>query len=267
MRSGTGRHRRPRQAPAALVAAGMTGAGIALPLLGAQSASAVEATVWDKVAECESGGLWSANQHNGYYGGLQLTLDAWEQYGGTEYAERADLASRGGQIAVAEKILAAEGPEAWACGAEAGLPEAPDDGSGDADGTEGSDDSGGIDGLPDEELPVPGTEPPPSPDVPDDTAERPDEPAPSPSAPEADPSPGTGKHRGDDGSGRPSRDSDRHREGEGRSGSHTVRPGDSLSLIAAEHGVDGGWTALYADNRATVGEDPDLIRPGQQLAL
>ncbi|MFI1017529.1 transglycosylase family protein [Streptomyces sp. NPDC020965] len=122
MRSGNGRHRRPRQAPAIVVAAGVTGSAIAIPLLGAGSASAAEPAAWDRVAECESGGLWSADTGNGYYGGLQLSQRVWEEFGGTEYASRADLASRSQQIAVAEKVLAAQGEKAWAsCAGIAGL--------------------------------------------------------------------------------------------------------------------------------------------------
>ncbi|MBB1246815.1 transglycosylase family protein, partial [Streptomyces durbertensis] len=122
MLSGTGRHRRPRQAPAILVTAGVTSAGIAMPFMGATGAQAVEPSTWDAVAQCESGGTWSANQDNGYYGGFQLTLKTWKKYGGTEYAARPDLASRGQQIAVAEKILAGEGPEAWpVCAVSSGL--------------------------------------------------------------------------------------------------------------------------------------------------
>jgi LysM repeat protein len=47
----------------------------------------------------------------------------------------------------------------------------------------------------------------------------------------------------------------------------TVRPGDTLSAIAAGLGVRGGWPALYAANRAAVGPDPGLIRPGTVLAV
>src|SRR6185437_9075795 len=47
----------------------------------------------------------------------------------------------------------------------------------------------------------------------------------------------------------------------------TVRPGDTLSAIAAALGVRGGWPALYAANRAAVGPDPGLIRPGTVLAV
>ncbi|GAA3501885.1 resuscitation-promoting factor protein RpfC [Streptomyces prasinosporus] len=122
MLSGNGRHRRPRQAPALLVAAGVTGSAIAIPLLGAGSASAADGATWDRVAECESGGSWSQNTGNGYYGGLQLTQDDWENYGGLDYAPSADQASRGQQIAVAERILADQGVGAWrTCGLTAGL--------------------------------------------------------------------------------------------------------------------------------------------------
>ncbi|MER7486389.1 transglycosylase family protein [Streptomyces sp. NPDC126497] len=122
MLSGNGRHRRPRQAPALLVAAGVTGSAIAIPLLGAGSASAADGATWDRVAECESGGSWSQNTGNGYYGGLQLTQDDWERHGGLDYAPSADQASRGQQIAVAERILADQGVGAWrTCGLTAGL--------------------------------------------------------------------------------------------------------------------------------------------------
>ncbi|MHB9861215.1 transglycosylase family protein [Streptomyces sp. YIM S03343] len=122
MLSGNGRHRRPRQAPALIVAAGVTGSAIAIPLLGAASAHAADGTTWDKVAQCESDGAWSADIGNGRYGGLQITQADWEQYGGLDYAARADQASRQQQIAVAEKILADQGADAWAtCGALYGL--------------------------------------------------------------------------------------------------------------------------------------------------
>jgi hypothetical protein len=117
MLSGTGRHRRPRQAPALLVAAGVTGSAIAIPFLGATGASAASGTTWDQVAECESGGSWSADTGNGRYGGLQMTQENWENYGGLDYATSPDQASRSQQIAVAEKILADQGVRVWStCG-------------------------------------------------------------------------------------------------------------------------------------------------------
>ncbi|MFJ2649177.1 transglycosylase family protein [Streptomyces sp. NPDC087420] len=120
--SANGRHRRPRQAPALIVAAGVTGSAIAIPLLGATSASAADASTWDRVADCESGGAWSADLGNRYYGGLQIAQETWDDFGGGDYATRPDLASRSQQIAVAEKILDAQGPSAWAsCAPVAGL--------------------------------------------------------------------------------------------------------------------------------------------------
>ena len=46
-----------------------------------------------------------------------------------------------------------------------------------------------------------------------------------------------------------------------------MRPGDTLSGIAARFAVRGGWPALYAANRPLIGSDPDVIRPGTVLAL
>ncbi|MBT2505612.1 transglycosylase family protein [Streptomyces sp. ISL-98] len=132
MRSGNGRHRRPRQAPALVVAAGVAGSAIAIPLLGATGANAAETTTWDRVAECESGGMWSADLGNGYYGGLQFSQETWESNGGTAYAPRADLASRSQQIQIAEKVLADQGPKAWpSCATISGLVEGDDTPPGD----------------------------------------------------------------------------------------------------------------------------------------
>lgn len=83
MLSGNGRHRRPRQAPALVVAAGVAGSAIAIPLFAASGASAATTQAWDKLAECESGGQWSLDAGNGYYGGLQFTQERWEEYGGS----------------------------------------------------------------------------------------------------------------------------------------------------------------------------------------
>ena len=122
MRSGNGRHRRPRQAPAIFVTAGVTGAGLALPLLSAGGAHAADAATWDRVAQCESGGMWSSATGNGFYGGLQLTQEMWDHYGGSAYASRPDLASRAQQIAVAQAILDDRGPDAFpSCAVDAGL--------------------------------------------------------------------------------------------------------------------------------------------------
>jgi uncharacterized protein YabE (DUF348 family) len=72
---------------------------------------------WDAVAQCESGGNWSINTGNGYYGGLQFNASTWLAYGGGAYASRADLASKAEQIAIANKLYAARGSSPWpVCG-------------------------------------------------------------------------------------------------------------------------------------------------------
>lgn len=58
---------------------------------------------WDAVAACESGGNWSISTGNGYYGGLQMTMDFWNSHGGGQYAARPDLATKAEQIAVANQ--------------------------------------------------------------------------------------------------------------------------------------------------------------------
>ncbi|EHN72808.1 secreted protein [Streptomyces coelicoflavus ZG0656] len=160
MLSGNGRHRRPRQAPALVVAAGVTGSAIAIPLLGATGAHAADGANWDRVAECETGGAWSQNSGNGYYGGLQLSQEVWEQYGGLDYAPSADQASRSQQIRIAEKIHADQGIAAWpTCGLLAGLGNGPGVSSGGSDASgdgasEGTDASGETDGSGASESPT-----------------------------------------------------------------------------------------------------------------
>ena len=73
---------------------------------------------WAAIAACESGGNWSADTGNGFYGGLQFTEQTWLAYGGGQYASSANLASEAQQIAVAERVLAGQGIGAWpVCGA------------------------------------------------------------------------------------------------------------------------------------------------------
>lgn len=75
---------------------------------------------WDAIAKCESGGDWSINTGNGYYGGIQFDKQTWNAYGGSQYAPRPDLASKAEQIAVAEKVRDARGGYgAWpVCGSK-----------------------------------------------------------------------------------------------------------------------------------------------------
>ena len=217
--TGKGRHRRPSRPTRMATAAGVTGAAVAIPLLSATGAQAASVDTWEAVAQCESGGDWSINTGNGFYGGLQFTNSSWAAAGGTQYAPRADLATKDQQIATAERLLAMQGPGAWpVCGPQAGLTaggESPD-----------IDPDGGAA----QEAPAPAEEAP--------AQEAPVEEAPAedPAAPQ-----------------------------EATGGEYIVVPGDTLSGIAYRHHRD--WHQLYAANRDVVGDNPDLIYPGQRLSL
>jgi hypothetical protein len=88
----------------------------------ASSGGSSGSTVWDSLAQCESGGNWSANTGNGYYGGLQFSLSTWLAYGGNQFAYWPYLASRDQQIIIGERVLASQGWGAWPyCSAKLGL--------------------------------------------------------------------------------------------------------------------------------------------------
>jgi LysM repeat protein len=83
------------------------------------STSSVGGGVWDRLAQCESGGNWGINTGNGYSGGLQFAQGTWRANGGSGSAHNA---SRSEQIRVAERIRASQGWGAWpACSSKLGL--------------------------------------------------------------------------------------------------------------------------------------------------
>lgn len=89
------------------------------PVSAARSADAVEGGVWDRLAQCESGGNWRINTGNGFYGGLQFTPSSWRAVGGSGLPHQASKAE---QIARAERLLDLQGWGAWpACSAKLGL--------------------------------------------------------------------------------------------------------------------------------------------------
>jgi LysM repeat protein len=242
---GTGRHRKPHTSHTRrLVAtAGVAGAGIAIPLLGTaafDTAGAATVSTWDRVAQCESGGRWSVNTGNGFYGGLQFTRSTWAAYGGGKYAPTADQATKGQQISVAEKVLAAQGPGAWpVCSVKAGL-------SAGGAAAQVSTHSGGS-----TTHRSSGSSTHHSRHRSAGSAGR----APSSDSATASHSSRTVEQ---------SSSSSTHAVGHG---GYTVRSGDTLSGIAASAHASGGWQHLYQENRATVGADPNVIYPGQHLTL
>ena len=83
------------------------------------SVSVGSGSVWDRLAKCESGGNWSINTGNGYYGGLQFSASTWRAYGGSGLPHQN---SRAQQIAIAQKLQAAAGWGQWpACTRKLGL--------------------------------------------------------------------------------------------------------------------------------------------------
>ncbi|MFB7669099.1 transglycosylase family protein [Kitasatospora sp. NPDC056138] len=203
-----------------IAATGVVGLGLSIPALTAVGASAATVATWDKVAQCESSGNWSINTGNGFYGGLQFTSSTWAAFGGTQYAPQANQATKDQQIAVAEKVLASQGPGAWpVCSVKAGLTK------------------GGTPAQVDTSAAAPAAAPKPATPAPAaKPAAKPAAQAPA-AAPTAD------------------------------SAQYTVVEGDWLSTIAQKNSVEGGWQKLYDLNKSLLTSGPDVIYPGQQLAL
>ncbi|WP_228990974.1 transglycosylase family protein [Streptomyces sp. DH8] len=227
-----GKHRRPSKATRIATLVGVTGAAVAVPLMGATSASAASVETWDAVAQCESGGNWSINTGNGYYGGLQFSQSSWAAAGGTQYAARADLASKDQQIATAEKLLDMQGPGAWACAGAGGL-------------TNDGVDPGVNTGSGRSQQAQPERE-----------AEQPTTRSEQRSAPKAAPQAESKKTV-------TTPTGEKVRKGDGE---YKVKTGDTLSKIAQKEGVKGGWSKLFQLNDDIV-EDANMIFPGQQLHL
>ncbi len=232
--SSKGKHRRPSKATRAAAIAGVTGVAVAAPLMGATSASAASVDTWDAVAQCESGGNWSINTGNGYYGGLQFTNSSWAAAGGTKYAPRADLATKGQQIATAEKLLKIQGPGAWACAGAGNLSN---------DGV----DPGVSTGSGSSQKSAKSTKTVKS--APKAEKKR--------EAPAASRSQTRSVPKVESKAGGPIKKGD---------GEYQVKAGDTLSKIAEAKNVKGGWQHI-ADLNEDVVSDADLIFPGQQLHL
>lgn len=175
---------------------------IGTPVALASTANAAPDSAWDKLAQCESGGRWNIATGNGYYGGVQFSPTTWVGYGGREFAPMAHQATREQQIAVAERVLAGQGWQAWpSCSSKMGLR-----------------------GLPAEPNKVRASAP----------------------APVAVVAPAAAVTK--------------------TGAVHTVVSGDTLSKIAAQYSVPGGWKALF-DRNTDVLSSPNVLRVGQVLSL
>ncbi|MGC0418516.1 transglycosylase family protein [Embleya sp. AB8] len=256
MLSGTGRHRRrsTSRTTRLIAAAGVAGVGVAMPIIGAGTAQAASVNTWDKVAQCESTGNWQINTGNGFYGGLQFTQSTWHEFGGTQYATRADQATKGQQIAIAEKVLKSQGPGAWpVCSVKAGL----NRGGSSADVDTGSSGSSGSAGKTAPKS-TPKAQSETTKPAPKKTVEAPKAQTPKTEAPKTETTAKT--ETAETPKTEPAADS-------AANSSYVVVAGDTLSRIADAAHVPGGWPKLYESNKSVVGQNPDLIFPGQKLAV
>lgn len=249
-----------RRTAAALAIGGAVAATMSMP-----AANAVDGATWDALAQCESGGNWSINTGNGFYGGLQFTQQSWN---GVGMSGSPATATRAQQIEAGERLLAIQGWGAWpACSAKLGLygktgaaptyteptttvaAQSQTQQTYTAPAAQAAPAAPAAQAAPAAvEAPAaapaapvapaaPAVEAPAAPAAP---AAAPAVEAPVAAAPVAAP--------------------------KAAAGTYTVVPGDSLSLIAAKLGVAGGYQAIAAANTDII-YNVDLIFPGQVLTI
>ena len=242
-----------RRTAAALAIGGVAAATMSMP-----AANAVDGATWDALAQCESGGNWSINTGNGFYGGLQFTQQSWN---GVGMSGSPATATRAQQIEAGERLLAIQGWGAWpACSAKLGLygktgaaptytePTTTVAAQSQTQQTYTAPAAHAAPAAPAAQAAPAAVEAPAAPVAPAAPAvEAPAAPAAAPAveAPAAATPVAAPK---------------------AAAGTYTVVPGDSLSLIAAKLGVAGGYQAIAAANTDII-YNVDLIFPGQVLTI
>lgn len=242
-----------RRTAAALAIGGAVAATLSMP-----AANAVDGATWDALAQCESGGNWSINTGNGFYGGLQFTQQSWN---GVGMSGSPATATRAQQIEAGERLLAIQGWGAWpACSAKLGLygktgaaptyteptttvaAQSQTQQTYTAPAAQVAPAAPAAQAAPAAvEAPAAAPAAPAAPAAVEAPAAAPAAPAvEAPAAPVAAP--------------------------KAAAGTYTVVPGDSLSLIAAKLGVAGGYQAIAAANTDII-YNVDLIFPGQVLTI
>lgn len=237
-----------RRTAAALAIGGAVAATMSMP-----AANAVDGATWDALAQCESGGNWSINTGNGFYGGLQFTQQSWN---GVGMSGSPATATRAQQIEAGERLLAIQGWGAWpACSAKLGLygktgaaptyteptttvaAQSQTQQTYTAPAAQAAPVAPAAQAAPAAAPAAPVAPAAPAVEAP---AAAPAVEAPVAAAPVAAP--------------------------KAAAGTYTVVPGDSLSLIAAKLGVAGGYQAIAAANTDII-YNVDLIFPGQVLTI
>ena len=238
-----------RRSAAALAIGGVAAATLSMP-----AANAADGATWDALAQCESGGNWSINTGNGFYGGLQFTQQSWN---GVGMSGSPVNATRAQQIEAGERLLAIQGWGAWpACSAKLGLygktgaaPTYTEPTTSTAATTTVAAQS-----QTQQAYTAPAAQAAPAAPAAEAPAAAPAaqavpaaQAAPAAPAAEAPAAPVAAAPKA-------------------AAGTYTVVPGDSLSLIAAKLGVAGGYQAIAAANTDII-YNVDLIFPGQVLNI
>lgn len=224
------------------------------------AANAVDGATWDALAQCESGGNWSINTGNGFYGGLQFTQQSWN---GVGMSGSPATATRAQQIEAGERLLAIQGWGAWpACSAKLGLygktgaaptytePTTTVAAQSQTQQTYTAPAAQAAPVAPAAQAAPAAVEAPAAPVAPAAPAVEAPAAAPAAEAPVA----------------APAVEAPVAAAPKAAAGTYTVVPGDSLSLIAAKLGVAGGYQAIAAANTDII-YNVDLIFPGQVLTI
>lgn len=221
------------------------------------AANAVDGATWDALAQCESGGNWSINTGNGFYGGLQFTQQSWN---GVGMSGSPATASRAQQIEAGERLLAIQGWGAWpACSAKLGLY-----GKTGAAPTYTEPTTVAAQSQTQQTYTAPAAQVAPAAPAAQAAPAAVEAPVAAPAAPaapaavEAPAAPAAA----------PAVEAPAAPVAapKAAAGTYTVVPGDSLSLIAAKLGVAGGYQAIAAANTDII-YNVDLIFPGQVLTI
>ncbi|OFQ33275.1 transglycosylase family protein [Rothia sp. HMSC072E10] len=224
-----------RRTAAALAIGGVAAATMSMP-----AANAVDGATWDALAQCESGGNWSINTGNGFYGGLQFTQQSWN---GVGMSGSPANATRAQQIEAGERLLAIQGWGAWpACSAKLGLYGK----TGAAPTYTEPTTTVAAQSQTQQTYTAPAAQAAPAAPAAQAAPAAVEAPAAAPAveAPAAAPVAAP----------------------KAAAGTYTVVPGDSLSLIASKLGVAGGYQAIAAANTDII-YNVDLIFPGQVLNI
>ena len=243
-----------RRTAAALAIGGVAAATMSMP-----AANAVDGATWDALAQCESGGNWSINTGNGFYGGLQFTQQSWN---GVGMSGSPANATRAQQIEAGERLLAIQGWGAWpACSAKLGLygktgaaptytePTTTVAAQSQTQQTYTAPAAQAAPAAPAAQAAPAAVEAPAAAPAAPAAPAAVEAPAAAPAAPAVE-APAAAPVAAP----------------KAAAGTYTVVSGDSLSLIAAKLGVAGGYQAIAAANTDII-YNVDLIFPGQVLTI